>query len=199
MAEEEMLRAELVRISKEVYDRGLVSAAGGNISARVPGANLVLIKPSGVRLRDLTPKNLITIDLHGKIVKGKGTPSKDALLHINIYKVRRNVGAVIHAHSPIATAFAVLGIEIPPITVQAKTVLGEIPVITYAPPASAKLADLVNATFRKAKVKAALLQRHGFIAVGQSLLEAFNNAELVEETASVAFFASQLTERTVNP
>ena len=197
MAEEKMLRAELVRISKEVYDRGLVSAAGGNISARVPGANLVLIKPTGVRLRDLTPKNLIMIDLHGKIVKGKGKPSKDALLHINIYKVRGDVGAVIHAHSPIATAFAVSGMEIPTVTVQAKTVLGKIPVITYAPPGSVKLADLVNDAFLKSKVKAALLQCHGFLAVGQNLLEAFNNAELVEETARVAFFASQLANKTV--
>jgi len=192
MIEEKMLRAELVRVSKEAYTRGLVSAAGGNISARISDTNRVLIKPTGVRLYDLTPKKLIVVDLKEKIVKGKGKPSKEIKFHVGIYKVRKDVGAVLHTHSPAVTAFAVVGRKLPLITAQAIKLLGEIPLVDYAPSGSTKLAKLVVNTFKKRDVKAAVLQGHGSIAVGTTLAEAFNNADLLEETAKTAILAFQL-------
>jgi len=192
MVEEKVLRAELVRVSKEAYTRGLVSAAGGNISARISNTNKVLIKPTGLRLCDLTPKRLIVVDLKEKIVKGKGKPSKEIKFHVGIYKVRKDVGAVLHTHSPAVTAFAVVGRKLPLITAQAIKLLGEVPLVGYAPSGSAKLAKLVVNTFKKRDVKAAVLQGHGSIVVGATLAEAFNNADLLEETAKTAILAFQL-------
>lgn len=192
MAETGRLREEFVRISREAYDRGLVSAAGGNISARISGTNRVLIKPTGLRLRDLTPKNLIIIDLNGNIVEGKGKPSKETRFHVGIYKVRGDVGAVIHTHSPAATAFAVVGKKLLPVTAQAAKLLGTIPLVRYAPSGSTELAKLVVDALKNRAVKTALLQGHGAIAVGKNLAEAFNNAELLEETAKIALLAFQL-------
>lgn len=186
----ERLRTELVRVSREAYDRGFVSGVGGNISARI-SHNRVLIKPSGLRLKDLTPKNLLVVDLYGNVIEGTGKPSEEARFHLGIYKLREDVGAVIHTHSPAATAFAVAGIELPPITAQAAKILGKIPLVGYAPPGSKELAKLVVKAF-KPEVKAALLRGHGSVAVGKNLAEAFNNTDLLEETAKIALLTFQL-------
>ena len=187
----EELREELAKFSREVYDRGLVSGIGGNISSRTPTSE-VLIKPSGMRLKDLTPNNLILIDLNGKVIKGTGKPSEEIWFHLGIYKSRRDVGAVIHTHSPAATAFAVAGRELPSITAQAAKILGKIPLVGYAPPGSKELAKLVVKAF-KPEVKAVLLRGHGSISVGKNLTEAFNNADLLEETARIALLTFRLT------
>lgn len=179
-----------MRVSREAYDRGFVSGTGGNISACI-STNRVLIKPSGMRLKDLTPKNLLVVDLNGRVIEGTGKPSEEIRFHLGIYKFRREVGAVIHTHSPAATAFAVVGRELPPITAQAAKILGKIPLVDYAPPGSKELAKLVVKAF-KPKVKAALLRGHGSVAVGKNLAEAFNNADLLEETARIALFTFQL-------
>lgn len=186
----EGLRTELVRVSREAYDRGFVSGVGGNISTRI-SPNRVLIKPSGLRLKDLTPKNLLVVDLHGNVIEGAGKPSEEIRFHLGIYKLRKDVGAVIHTHSPAATAFAVVGIELPPITAQAAKILGKIPLVGYAPPGSKELAKLVVKAF-KPEVKAALLRGHGSVAVGKNLAEAFNNTDLLEETARIALLTFQL-------
>lgn len=173
-----------MRFSREAYDRGLVSGIGGNISTRI-SIGRVLIKPSGMRLKDLTSNNLIVVDLNGKMIEGTGKPSEEIWFHLGIYKSREDVGAVIHTHSPSATAFAVVGRELPPITAQAAKILGKIPLVGYAPPGSKELAKLVVKAF-KPEVKAALLRGHGAITVGKNLTEAFNNADLLEETARIA-------------
>lgn len=186
------LREKLVRVSREAYDRGFVSGIGGNISARI-STSRVLIKPSGMRLKDLTPKDLLVVDLSGKVIEGTRKPSEEIRFHLGIYKLRKDVGAVIHTHSPAATAFAVVGRELPPITAQAAKILGKIPLVDYAPPGSKELAKLVVKAF-KPEVKAVLLRGHGSVAVGKNLVEAFNNADLLEETARIALLTFQLGE-----
>lgn len=187
----EKLREELVRISRECYDRGFVSGVGGNISARISSTR-VIIKPTGLRLKDLSPQNLLVVDINGKVFEGTGKPSEEIRFHLGIYKVRQDVGAVLHIHSPAATAFAVVGNELPPITAQAAKLLGKIPLVAFAPPGSEKLAKLVVKAFKNTKVKAVLLRRHGSVVVGKNLLEAFNNADLLEETAKTALLVFQL-------
>lgn len=186
----EELRKELAKFSKEVYERGLVSGIGGNISSRTPTGK-VLIKPSGMCLRDLTPNNFMLVDLNGKVIEGTGKPSEEIWFHLGIYKTRKDVSAVIHTHSPAATVFAVAGKELPSITSQAATILGKIPLVDYASPGSKELAKLVVKAF-KPEVKAVLLRGHGSISVGKNLAEAFNNADLLEETARIALLTFQL-------
>lgn len=188
------LRKTFVKVAKEVYERGFVSATGGNISARIPRTNQVLMKPTGLRLKDLTPQRLVLLDLKGNVIMGKGGPSKEKRFHLGIYRVRKDVGAVIHTHSPAITAFATAGRKIPLITFQAKKFIGDTPLVGPAPPGSKKLADLVIKAFKDPRVKAALLRNHGSVVVGRDLEEAFNILSLLEETAKTALFIEQLSK-----
>jgi L-ribulose-5-phosphate 4-epimerase len=183
------LKSEFIKISREAYTRGLISGAGGNLSVRIPGTEQILIKPSGATFRE---PRLLLIDFKGNIIEGTGKPSIEQKLHIGIYTVRADVGAVIHTHSPAATAFAVVGKEVPMVTAPALIILKKCPLIGYAPPGSKKLAEYVVSTFKDTSVKTALLQNHGVIAVGKNLTDALNNADLLEDTAKIAILASQL-------
>jgi L-fuculose-phosphate aldolase len=188
------LARKLAQIAREIYEKRYVAASGGNISTRIPGTNQVIIKPTGMRLKDLTPNNILVVNLDGKLIEGKGEPSKEIRFHIGIYKVREDVGAIIHTHSPAATAFAVLGKSLPLVTAQAKTFLKKIPTIEFAPPGSKKLASLVIETFKDNSIKVALLEKHGSVVVGKDLDEAFNLLDLLEETARIAIFIKELSK-----
>jgi L-fuculose-phosphate aldolase len=183
------LKKEFVKTSREAYTRGLISGSGGNLSARIPGSKQILIKPSEASLRE---PRLLLIDFKGNVIEGTGKPSIERFLHIGIYTVRPDVGAVIHTHSPAATAFAVVGKEIPMITAPASIILRKCPLIGYAPPGSKRLAEYVVSTFKDTSVKTALLQNHGAIAVGKNLTDALNNADLLEDTAKIALLAFQI-------
>ena len=183
------LKNEFIKTSREAYTRGLISGAGGNLSTKIPGAEQILIKPSETSLRD---PHLLRIDFKGNVIEGTGKPSIERFLHIGIYTVRSDVEAVIHTHSPAATAFAVVGKEIPMVTAPASIILRKCPLIGYAPPGSKRLAEYVVSTFKDTSVKTALLQNHGAIAVGKNLTDALNNADLLEDTAKIALLAFQI-------
>jgi L-fuculose-phosphate aldolase len=191
-AEVQRLKNEFVKISREVYDRGLVSATGGNLSVRIPGTDKVLMKPTGLRLRDLTTRDLLVVDLDQRIVEGRGRPSKEQMFHLGIYKVREDARAVLHTHPPVAIAVAGLSDELPLPTAQAKSVLKKVPVIAPAPPGSKELAELVIEAFKGSKTKAILLKEHGAVTIGKDLMDAFNNAELLEEAAKVVLYSRLL-------
>ncbi|MEM2875468.1 MAG: class II aldolase/adducin family protein [Candidatus Bathyarchaeia archaeon] len=181
---------ECISISQEAYKRGLISASGGNISARVKGGDMVIIKRTGASFRNLKPSDIIVIDLDGKILEGKGKPSKEVNMHLGIYMVRSDVNAVIHTHSPAATAYAVCGREVPLVTVQALKILGKCPLVGYGPPGSLELAEKTKEVFKDRTVKAAVLQSHGATAVGSDLEEAYNHADLLEATAQISLFTT---------
>ncbi|MDH7498799.1 MAG: class II aldolase/adducin family protein [candidate division NC10 bacterium] len=183
---------ELEWISKRAYQRGLTSGSGGNISARVEGMDRVVIKSSGVSFADTKEENIILVDLYGNVVEGSLKPSKEVKFHCGIYRVRPEVGAVVHTHSPAATAFSVVGKEIPMVTVSAAKGVVRTPVVAYAPPGSEELARLVMNLFEGQTLKTALLQNHGVVAVGKDLLEALYLAEVVEDTAKIAIYAQGL-------
>jgi L-fuculose-phosphate aldolase len=183
------LKNEFIKTSREAYTRGLISGSGGNLSVRIPGAKQILIKPSEASLRE---PRLLIIDFKGNVIEGIGKPSIERFLHLGIYTVRSDVEAVIHTHSPAATAFAVVGKEIPMVTAPASIILRRCPLIGYAPPGSKRLAEYVVSTFRDTSVKTALLQNHGAIAVGKNLTDALNNADLLEDTAKIALLAFQI-------
>ncbi|MCD6469176.1 class II aldolase/adducin family protein [Candidatus Bathyarchaeota archaeon] len=173
---------------KRLFDRGLVSALGGNISARLPGANEFWITPSGVFKGELTPEDLIKMDLNGKVIEGFLRPSVETPFHAMIYRKRADVNAVIHSHNPIATGLALAGIQIQPLTIEAAVVLRRVKVVPWAFPGTDKLAKLIGEYVEGAR--ALILMNHGVVGVGSNLLEAEAIVETLEEVATVQFVAS---------
>lgn len=182
---EDAVRCELAEVCRLLYDRGLVTSVAGNVSVR--SGQRVLITPTGVSLRDVTPEAGVLVDMEGRALAG-GRPSSELDLHLAVYRAAPRVRAVVHTHSPAATALALAGEALEPATTEAEMLLGRVPLVPYAPPGSRELAAAV-APYVEGSA-AVLLQRHGVVAWGSSLTEAFYRAELVEETARVAMLAA---------
>jgi L-ribulose-5-phosphate 4-epimerase len=178
---------EFMAVAQRAWQRGLVAGSGGNISLRLPGTPHIMIKPSGVATIECRPETLLRVDLRGKIISGAGRPSKDLNFHLAIYGLRPEVQGILHAHVPWSTALTLLGYrELPLVTPQSGLKLGRVPVVPYAPSETPELEALVAEAFHDPRVLCALLARHGLVAVGTTLTEACNVAELVEETAQIA-------------
>jgi len=179
---EEEIRREIIRVMRELYRRGLISALGGNVSARLPGSNEVWITPSGVFKGDLHEDDLVKIDLEGNVIEGFLKPSVEWPLHVKIYQVRPDVNAVVHAHNPVTTGLALAGIAPMPITVEAVFTLRKVPIVPYAFPGTKELAELVGEHI-KGGARALILQNHGVIGVGYNLVEAEAIVETLEEVS----------------
>jgi L-ribulose-5-phosphate 4-epimerase len=181
------LAADVVRIAQRAHARGLAAGTGGNISARLPGQDRILIKPSGLSLADCTADRLLVLTLQGDVLTGEGRPTKEVNFHLGIYRTRPEVGAVLHCHAPWATAWAITGRQLPLLTPHAEAKLRRVPVIPFAAQGSQDLADRVTTVFGDPDVVAALLEHHGYIVVGADPNAAGNLAELVEETAQIGW------------
>jgi len=187
------LRTELVQVSKKVYNRGLTSGISGNISARLSSCpDQILIKATGKCLGDIGKIDFLRVNLDGTVLEGSGKPSVEVVLHCGIYKVRPDIGGVVHGHSPYATAYVAAKGYLPPVTAAAELDIGEIGMIDYAEPGSEKLARLVTEMFRDKKKKAAFLKDHGFITVGQNIFQAYYLADVLEDNAKVALWTDML-------
>ncbi|MHB1376076.1 MAG: class II aldolase/adducin family protein [Candidatus Humimicrobiaceae bacterium] len=190
----EELKIEIAKYSNLSYERNLVGAAGGNISMRKD--NLYLITAGGRSLRDVTAEDILVVDENGKIIEGKEglKPSKETSLHINVYKFRPEIDSVVHVHPSYCTAYSILKKQVPVLTASSKLKLKEIPIIGYANPGSKELSDFVAECVKKSPefVKALTLEAHGLLAWDKGLSNAFDIAELVEETARAAFISSQI-------
>jgi arylformamidase len=193
------LRNDIAHFCRVTWDRGLVSAAGGNISARLDGTDTFLITPSGVALRDTTPDDLVTIDLDGRKLDGpeRYKPSKESLMHTAIYRARPETRAVAHLHPPHAIAFGIRGEPIPLMTVTSEERLHLTPVVPPASSGSRDLADGVATTIATAPAdtQVLLLARHGIIAWGSSVQQACDVADLAEYTAKIAIAHAALPGR----
>lgn len=174
----------LCNIGRKMKEAGLVAACDGNISFRRPDGTIV-ITPSGVPKGEVKPKDLLVIDKDGKLIKGNGKPSSETALHVEIYKARPDVQAIIHAHPIVATAVTVAGLPFPSNTITEGTlVLGpSVPTAPYAPPGSKELA-MVCAEYAK-NVNVFLMERHGAAALGTNLAEALYRMETLEAVAKV--------------
>lgn len=184
-------REMFLRVCRRAFDTGLQVSTGGNLSMRL-GGDKFLVKPSGISLYDLTRTDLLIVDAAGQTMEGCGKPTKEIGTHLSIYRADKGVGAVVHYHPPYATAYAVQGKSIPLLTVHARRILGMIPVIGPGAEGSEVLAHEVQKTFSNPQVKVALLAEHGILAAGADLLNAQNLAELVEETAKIAYLSERL-------
>jgi arylformamidase len=199
MTHEETLRDEIAHFCRVTWDRGLVSAAGGNISARLGDTDTFLITPSGLALRDTTPDDLVTIDLEGRKLAGpeRYKPSKESVMHTAIYRARPATRAVAHLHPPHAIAFGIRGEPIPLMTVTSEERLHLTPVVPPASSGSRDLADGVARTVANApaETQVMLLARHGIIAWGASVQQACDVADLAEYTAKIAIAHASLPGR----
>lgn len=184
-------RKLFLRICRRAFETGLQVSTGGNLSM-ILGSDIFLVKPSGISLYDLQESDLLITDLSGKTVEGSGKATKEIATHLSIYRVRPDIGGVVHYHPPYATAYAVQAKSIPLLTVHAERILGTIPVIPPCEEGSEALGLEVQKTFANPRIKVALLAEHGILAAGVDLTEAQNLAELIEETAKIAYLSERL-------
>jgi L-fuculose-phosphate aldolase len=178
------LRTRIVELGIELERLGILDLTAGNISARVSG-EAIAITPSGIPYRDTAPDDIVVCTLaDGEVIEGTRLPSSELALHRAVYAARPETGAVVHAHSPYATTFAVLGKPIPAVHyVISRLGTSEVPVVDYATYGTAELAQ--NA-FRGlgGSTKALLLANHGTITLGSDLDEAALNARVLEILAT---------------
>jgi L-ribulose-5-phosphate 4-epimerase len=185
------LRRTLAELHESLARNGLVAWTSGNISARVPGADLLVIKPSGVAYPDLAPDSMVVCDLAGVRVSGDLSPSSDTASHAYIYRHMPEVGGVVHTHSQYATAWAARGEAIPCVlTAMADEFGGEIPVGPFAPIGGEEIGRAVVATLAGHRSPAVLLRSHGVFTVGASPRDAVKAAVMCEDAARTVHLAS---------
>ncbi|HVN22859.1 MAG TPA: class II aldolase/adducin family protein [Syntrophorhabdales bacterium] len=189
------LRKELAEFSKRTFHRGLVSGTGGNISVRIPGTDQVLITPTNVALCDVEPEFSLLLHIDGSVLESRHdmTPSKETGLHLVAYMLRPDIGAVFHVHPPYATAYSMKERPLPLVTINSRIILQEVPCIGCADPGSKELCNFVDEGIsRYPHAKALLMKEHGVLALGPALATAFYVADLVEDTAKIAFLAENI-------
>ena len=187
------LREIVSDLHAELPRSGLVAWTSGNVSARVPGADLMVIKPSGVGYDDLTPESMVVCDLDGNPVSDGYTPSSDTATHAYIYRHMPEVGGVVHTHSTYATAWAALGEPIPcVITAMADEFGGEIPVGPFALIGSDEIGRGVVATLSGHRSPAVLMRSHGVFTIGPAVRDAVKAAIMCEDVARTVHAARLL-------
>lgn len=179
-------KAEFIRIAKRLFTLGIQTSTGGNLSLLVDDGGSLVAKPSGISLYDCTTEDLLVMTRDGRLIWGDRKPTKEFRFHLGIYQIRPDVGGVVHAHAPVATAFACAQRELPLVTVHSRRVLKKVPLLPVYPDGSEELAGAVTKAFSDPEVKGVLLMNHGVIGVGKTLTEAENIVELMEETAKTA-------------
>lgn len=188
-----LIGEELVIACKRAYKRGIQTGSGGNVSARIPGKDLMLVKESGSSLGDSTVEGFVITDFDGNMVQGTGKPTREAFLHGFLYKLCPNVNAIVHFHAPYAIGWASAGKDLPRVTWHSKLKIdSDIPVIDI-PSAMVRMEDahLIEEVIRKhPNLPGFILVDHGIVAMDKDPLNALHSAELIEETAQVAILKS---------
>ena len=187
---EPQLREAIVEVGRRLYARGYTASNDGNISTRLDDRRL-LMTPKSVCKGFMTPDMMCVTDLNGKKVSGDRDPSSEALMHLEVYRQRPDVNAVVHAHPPTATGFAVAGIPLDrAVLAEVLTTLGSIPLAEYATPSTAELPEAVR-KYIKAH-DGMLLANHGALTVGADLFSAYYKMETIEHFAHISLVARLL-------
>jgi L-fuculose-phosphate aldolase len=190
MSSESRLRADIVEVGRRMYARGYTASNDGNISVRL-GADRLLMTPKSVCKGFMTPDMMCVTDLEGKKLQGDRDPSSEMLMHLEVYRQRADVQAVVHAHPPIATGFAVAGIPLDrAVLAEVLTTLGSVPIAAYATPSTGELPEAVR-RYIKAH-DGMLLANHGALTVGGDLFAAYFKMETIEHFAHISLVARLL-------
>ena len=189
------LRSEVATLHAELPRWGLVVWTAGNVSARVPDHDLLVIKPSGVAYDQLSPEAMVVCDLDGNLVDGDGSPSSDTAAHAYVYRHLPQVGGVVHTHSTYATAWAARGEPIPCVlTMMADEFGGDIPIGPFALIGDDSIGRGIVDTIQNHRSPAVLMRNHGPFTIGRTAREAVKAAVMCEEVARTTHIARQLGE-----
>jgi L-ribulose-5-phosphate 4-epimerase len=179
------LREEVYRMNLELPKNHLVTMTSGNVSGRDIKTGYIVIKPSGINYDELSPAKMVIVDLSGKVIEGKLSPSVDTISHLVIYRNRKDIYGVVHTHSSYATSFALLGKSIPVYLTAHADEFGEaIPITRYASPFPLEeVGEAVVETLGNSRVQAVLVKNHGVFAFGATATSALKAAVMVEDIA----------------
>ncbi len=186
------LRRDIVEVGRRLWTRGFVASNDGNISVRLDDRHL-LVTPASVSKGFMTPEMMVVTDLEGRLVAGAPgrQPSSEILMHLVAYRHRPDVGAVVHAHPPLSTGFAVAGIPLDrAVLAEVVTTLGSIPIAEYGTPSTRELADAVEPYV--GAHDGLLLANHGALALGRDLFGAYYKMETIEHFARISLVARLL-------
>lgn len=180
---------ELIATAKRSFELRLQTNAGGNLSVRLASRDAIVIKPSGVGYNECTRENLQIVLLDGTVLPSDLPlkPSKDLEFHLEIYRRREDIDAIVHCHSPWATGYASAGLEVPCLTVQTVEKIGRMPLIPLNDVLGPQTAAMIGPYFDDKSIRAAVMANHGTIGTGKTLLAAQYLVEIIEETAHIAF------------
>jgi L-fuculose-phosphate aldolase len=183
--------ATMVKVCRRLYEHGLIAGPDGNVSVRLQDGS-ILITPRGMPKVDIEPRDLVVVRADGAVIGGARAPSSELRMHLRIYQKRADVRAIVHAHPPIATGFAVAGEGfVAPVLPEIIFQMGEVPLVPYATPGSDALADNIE-PFLQAGHDAFLLANHGATAMGPSIDIAHQRMESLEHAARILLAARQL-------
>jgi len=187
---EEQIRADIVEVGRRLYARSYVASNDGNISVRLDERRLVTT-PKSVSKGFMTPDMMVVVDMEGRKVAGEREPSTELPMHLEVYRNRPDVNAVVHAHPPLATGFAVAGIPLTrAVLAEVITTLGSIPIAEYGTPSTAELPEAVR-KYIKAH-DGLLLANHGAVTCGPNVMAAYYKMETIEHFAKISLVARML-------
>lgn len=186
-------REMICEIGRRVYNRNYVAANDGNISVKV-GPNEIWTTPTGVSKGYMRPEMMVKVDLSGKVLSGNMKPSSEVKMHLRVYNENPEVNAVVHAHPPVATSFAIAGISLDkPVLPEAIVLLGNVPVAPYALPGTQEVPDSI-APYCKTH-NAVLLANHGALTWGRDLMEAYFRMESLEHYATILMYSNNILKK----
>ena len=189
-AERETASAAIVHVCRRLYERGLVAGPDGNVSVRLTDDS-ILVTPSGLSKVDVEPEDLVLVDLAGAVLQGRRRPSSELRMHLRIYRRRADARAVVHAHPPTATGFAVAGESfMAPVLPEVILQMGGVPIVSYATPGTDELADTFDPYLDRHD--AFLMANHGATTLGPTLGLAHQRMESLEHAARIILTARML-------
>jgi L-fuculose-phosphate aldolase len=183
-------KRDIVQIGKMMYERRFIVAGDGNISVRIAD-DMVLATPTALCKGMLSPDQIVKMDLAGNVLEGEYRPSSEIKMHLSAYHTRPDINAVVHAHPPISTGFAVAGIPLDQLILAEMVVnFGAIPLAPYHSPSTAELAETVAEKVRC--YDAVLMANHGVMTIGPDAYTAYHRLEMVEQFAVISLVAHVL-------